>query len=48
MKVLGVSIVTDLCPADNLQPSNVKEIIEVATQTEPVLRDLVMHYLRKM
>jgi purine-nucleoside phosphorylase len=48
MKVLAVSIVTDLCPADNLQPSNVKEIIAVAEKAEPVLRDLVMQYLRQM
>ncbi|MFQ5510385.1 MAG: purine-nucleoside phosphorylase [Candidatus Krumholzibacteriia bacterium] len=48
MRVLAVSIVTDLCPADNLQPSNVKEIIAIAEKAEPTLRDLVMHYLRQM
>lgn len=48
MKVLAVSIVTDLCLADNLQPANVKEIIAVAEKVEPTLRDLVMHYLRQM
>ena len=48
MNVLAVSIVTDLCPADNLQPANIKEIIETAETTEPVLRELVTDYLRAM
>ena len=48
MQVLAVSIVTDLCPPDNLQPANIKEIIAVAENTEPTLRDLVVHYLRQM
>jgi len=48
MNVLAVSIVTDLCPADNLQPANIKEIIATAEGTEPVLRDLVIEYLKEM
>jgi purine-nucleoside phosphorylase len=48
MKVLAVSIITDMCPADNLQPANIKEIIETAEKTEPVLRDLVVDYLKAM
>jgi purine-nucleoside phosphorylase len=48
MKVLAVSIVTDLCPADNLQPSNIKEIIETAERAEPKLRELVIEYLRRI
>jgi purine-nucleoside phosphorylase len=48
MKVLALSIVTDLCPADNLQPSNIKEIIETAESTEPSLRELVTEYLTRM
>ena len=47
-KVLALSIVTDLCPADNLQPANIKEIIETAEGTEPVLRELVDEYLRRL
>ena len=48
MNVLAVSIVTDLCPADNLPPANIKEIIKTAERTEPVLRELVVEYLKEM
>ena len=48
MKVLAVSIVTDLCPADNLPPANIKEIIATAEAAEPVLRDLDIEYLKEM
>ncbi len=48
MKVLSLSIVTDLCPADNLQPSDIKEIIETAETTEPQLRELVTGYLNRL
>lgn len=47
MKVLAVSIVTDLCPADNLKPANIKEIIHTAESAEPVLRELVMAYIKE-
>jgi purine-nucleoside phosphorylase len=45
MNVLAASIVTDLCPADNLQPANVKEIIRIAEKTEPTLSRLVEKYV---
>ncbi|MEJ2721419.1 MAG: purine-nucleoside phosphorylase [bacterium] len=48
MKVLAVSIVTDLCPADNLEPADIKEIIETAEGAEPKLRELVIEYLRRL
>lgn len=47
MRVLAVSIVTDLCPADNLKPADIKEIIETAEGTEPKLRELVVEYLQR-
>lgn len=37
IKVLGISVVTDECFPDKLQPVNVQEIIETAQQTEPKL-----------
>lgn len=37
MKVLGMSIITDECFPDSLQPANVDEIIAVAMATEPKL-----------
>jgi purine-nucleoside phosphorylase len=48
MKVMALSVVTDLCPADNLKPANIKEIIAVAQGAEPVLRDLVTEYVTRM
>jgi purine-nucleoside phosphorylase len=48
MAVLALSIVSDLCPADNLQPANIAEIIKTAESTEPKLRRLVIEYLKKM
>ncbi|MEZ6089158.1 MAG: purine-nucleoside phosphorylase [Pirellulaceae bacterium] len=41
MKVVGFSVVTDMCLADALKPANVEEIIAVANQAEPKLRTLV-------
>jgi len=48
MKTLALSVVTDLCPADNLQPADIKEIIETAEGAEPKLRELVMEYLNRL
>lgn len=48
MKVLGLSIVTDLCPADNLQAANIQEIIETAERAEPALRRLVVEFVKRV
>jgi len=48
MKVLALSVVTDLCPADNLEPANIREIIETAEKAEPRLRELVVEYLERL
>jgi purine-nucleoside phosphorylase len=48
MNILALSVVTDLCPADNLQPSNIKEIIKTAESTAPKLVELVTEYLKRM
>jgi purine-nucleoside phosphorylase len=37
MKVLGISIITDECFPDALQPAHVEEIIAVASEAEPRL-----------
>jgi len=37
IKVLGISVITDECFPDTLQPVNVQEIIETAQKTEPKL-----------
>jgi purine-nucleoside phosphorylase len=41
MKVVGFSVITDMCLPDALQPANVEEIIAVANSAEPRLRTLV-------
>ena len=45
MRVLGLSIITDMCLPDALKPANVPEIIAVANAAEPSLRKLVMGVL---
>ena len=45
MRVVGFSIVTDLCFPDALEPANVDEIIAVANEAEPKLTKLVMGVL---
>ncbi len=45
MRVLGISIITDQCLPDALEPADVRRIIQVATEAEPrltaVIRDVV-------
>jgi purine-nucleoside phosphorylase len=46
MRVIGFSIVTDMCLPDALKPANVEEIIAVANAAEPNLRKLVKGVLK--
>jgi purine-nucleoside phosphorylase len=41
MRILGLSVVTDLCLPDALQPVSLEEVIAVATAAEPKVRTLV-------
>ena len=41
LRVVGFSVITDMCLADALEPANVEKIIAVANQAEPHLRTLV-------
>ena len=41
MRILGFSVVTDLCLPDALQPVSLEEVIAVANAAEPKLRTLV-------
>ena len=45
MRVVGFSIITDMCLPDALKPANVEEIIAVAKRTEPKLTELVVGVL---
>ncbi len=47
MRVVGLSIITDMCLPDALKPANVEEIIAVANAAEPKLRTLVKGILRE-
>jgi purine-nucleoside phosphorylase len=48
MHVLGVSILTDRCLPDALEPATVDEIIAVATRAEPWLTTLVRGVLERL
>ena len=45
LRVVGFSIITDMCLADALQPANVEEIISIANAAEPKLTRMVMGVL---
>lgn len=48
MRVLGLSVVTDACFPDTLQPADVNQIIRVAQVAEPHLCRLVEDVLRRL
>jgi purine-nucleoside phosphorylase len=41
LRVVGLSVITDLCMPDALQPADIADIIRTANETEPKLRTLV-------
>jgi purine-nucleoside phosphorylase len=47
MKVLGFSIVTDMCLPDALQPVCIEEIVAVANQAEAKMRTIVLGVLKR-
>jgi purine-nucleoside phosphorylase len=48
MRVLGLSIVTDECFPDALEPVDVTEIIRVAGEAEPRLTELIRRTVRRL
>ena len=48
MRVLGVSIITDQCLPDSLEPATVERIIAVANRAEPELTSLVTGVLERL
>jgi purine-nucleoside phosphorylase len=48
MRVLGVTIVTDLCLPDSLEPVDVPKIIRTALEAEPRLTALVRDVVREL
>jgi len=47
MRVLGLSIVTDMCLADALAPADIDEILATAAEAEPKLRKIVLGILAR-
>jgi purine-nucleoside phosphorylase len=45
LRVVGFSVVTDLCFPDALEPADVNEIVRVANETEPKLAKLLLDLL---
>jgi purine-nucleoside phosphorylase len=48
IRVLGLSVVTDACLPDALEPTDLKKIIAVADKTEPVLVRLIEKVLEQL
>jgi purine-nucleoside phosphorylase len=48
MRVLGLSIVTDMCLPDALEPATMEKIVGVANRTEPMLTSLVRGVLERL
>jgi purine-nucleoside phosphorylase len=48
MRVLAVSVVTDLCLPDALEPTDIDTIIGIATRAEPVLARLLTAVLQQL
>ena len=48
MRVLGISIITDQCLPDALEPASVEKIIAIAGRAEPSLTALVMGVLERL
>jgi len=47
-KVLGISIVTDECFPDNLQPANLEEIIATAMKAEPKMTLIMKEVIKRI
>lgn len=47
MEILGVSIVTDTCDPDHLEPCNIQEIIKTANEAGPKLDKLITKAIEK-
>jgi purine-nucleoside phosphorylase len=48
MRVLGLSVVTDLCFPEALHPADIADIIRVANEAEPKLRTIVRQVLAEV
>ena len=46
MKVLGLSVITDVCDPDHLEAVDIREIIRVANEAGPKLDKLIRQFLK--
>ncbi len=48
LRVLGLSVITDMCFPDALEPANIDMILAAAAESEPKLRAIVLGVLQKI
>lgn len=48
MEVLGITIISDLCDPENLQPVKIQEIIAVCEEAEPGLTAIIKNVIKKL
>ena len=48
LKVAAISLITDACDPDHLQPINIPEIMRVATEAEPKLAKLLVGLIQRL
>jgi len=48
MRVLALTVVTDLCFPDALEPADIARILAVAGRAEPSLRRLIIRVMEKL
>ncbi len=48
LPVIAVSVLTDECDPDNLEPVNIQEILEVAASTEPKMIQLFKELIKEL
>ncbi len=48
LRVAGISVITDLCIAGELEPVSVEEILQVAAEAEPKLTKVASRLIRSL
>ncbi|MFC1513400.1 purine-nucleoside phosphorylase [candidate division KSB1 bacterium] len=48
MKILGLSVITDMCIPETLKPANIDEIIKIAGEAEPKLTTLIKKVVERL
>ena len=48
MEVLGLTIISDMCIPDSLQPADINDIIKTCELAEPKLSDLVREVIHRI